>query len=148
MLTITTAKQLVKEIRRIAGEAGAHYAQAETQLREAIEKDTMLHWLTWNALSYARAKGRFAEWTSILNGVVRMFGEESQTFDEVVQVFRGYRDGMVSRILQADQSNKSTSVMTNALRDEEIQVLRSVVGVNILDGNSLKGILIACGVTD
>jgi hypothetical protein len=145
MLIKKTAKALVAEIERITGEAGSQFGQQEAKLKEAIEDGTVTHWLNWNALPYAYTKRLFAEWTSILTGVTRMFNDEGKTLEDVAENLRGYRDGIVQQVLQADQCNKSTSIMSNALADGNIQVLRSVAGANSLSSDSLYAILLSLG---
>lgn len=135
---------IVGAVETILDRARKSLDEQRDKLAEAMDKDTIRHWLEWNALSLARAKMRAGEWEGIYNGVRRMFDDEGKTPDEVLGELRKYRDSIVERVLGADQSNKSTSVMGNALKDEDMQVLRSVAGVNILSCNSLASILAAC----
>jgi hypothetical protein len=145
MLMKKTAKALVDEITKITTAANDKLASEIVLMQKGIDDNTVLHWMRWNALTYAHAVQLSREWNSILNGVTRMFNDEGQTIDAVLENLRGYRDGMVDRILKANQTNHSTGVLSNALEDEEYQVLREVAGANILGGDSLNGILLSCG---
>lgn len=139
-----TRESVMAEVNRITGEVEHEMKAAESCLRDAQKNDRVLHWMEWNALSYANARILSLEWSGIAAGVARMF-DAGASVDEVLVRLKEVRDEFVRQVMRADQTNKSTSLMANALEDERIQVLRQVAG-DTLRHNSLSFVLYSFGV--